>query len=152
MAVAVDDKGLCRVVMFFFHQRHFHLVLNVLHVHAVAEVQMTHDALECFGVELIARSRTGLHDGIFDLIDAEWFFGTVALRDDEIFGAHCFLVCLKPVYGADMARERKGDISMLGSGKRPCGRAALICAANIGGKNNSAKKKSSEKNRKFSSP
>ena len=80
--------------MFFFHQRHFHLVLNVLHVHAVAEVQMTHDALECFGVELIARSRTGLHDGIFDLIDAEWFFGTVALRDDEIFGAHCFLVCL----------------------------------------------------------
>ena len=51
-----------------------------------------------------------------------------------------------------MARERKGDISMLGSGKRLCGRAALICAANIGGKNNSAKKKSSEKNRKFSSP
>ena len=80
--------------MFFFHQRHFHLVLNVLHVHPVAEVQMTHDALEYFGVELIARSRTGLHDGIFDLIDAEWFFGTVALRDDEIFGAHCFLVCL----------------------------------------------------------
>ena len=97
VAVAIDDKGLCSVVMFFFHQRHFHLVLNVLHVHSVAEVQMTHDALECFGVELIARSRTGFHDGIFDFIDAEWFFGTVALRDDEIFGAHCFLVCLMDV-------------------------------------------------------
>ena len=56
------------------------------------------------------------------------------------------------IYRADTARERKGDISMLGSGKRLCGRATLICAANIGGKNNSAKKKSSEKNRKFSSP
>ena len=74
VAVAIDNKGLGRIVVAFFHQGNLHLVLNVLYIHPIAEVQVRHDAFERFGIERIVRCGTRFEDSVFDFIDAERFF------------------------------------------------------------------------------
>ena len=74
VAVAIDNKRLGGIVVPFFHERHFHLVLNVLHIHSVAEMQMRHDAIERFGIEGIVGGGTRFQNGVLDFIDAERFF------------------------------------------------------------------------------
>ena len=74
VAVAIDNKGLGRIVVAFFHQGNLHLVLNVLYIHPIAEVQVRHDAFERFGIERIVRCGTRFQDSVFDFIDAERFF------------------------------------------------------------------------------
>ena len=46
MALAVEHKRFGSLVVLLLHKRHFHLVLDVLHAHAVAEAQVGHHGID----------------------------------------------------------------------------------------------------------
>ena len=54
MALTVEHESFCGLEMAFRHQCHLHLVLYVLHAHAVAEAQVVGDGFQLFRVERVA--------------------------------------------------------------------------------------------------
>ena len=54
MALTVEHESFCGLEVAFRHQCHLHLVLYVLHAHAVAEAQVVGDGFQLFRVERVA--------------------------------------------------------------------------------------------------
>ena len=88
MALAVEHEGLGHLVVLFGHECHLHLILDVLHAHAVAETQTLHDAVDAVGIDVLALRSEGLDQRALDLFSREALGGAVALGNHEIVGAH----------------------------------------------------------------
>ena len=86
--VAVHNECLGGFEMVLGHQCHLHLVLNVLHTHAVAEHKMIDYSLKFVSLEILAYSCAGLDDGALDFVETEGLGAAIALGDDEVLGAH----------------------------------------------------------------
>lgn len=83
MALAVEHESFCGLEMAFRHQCHLHLVLYVLHAHAVAEAQVVGDGFQLLRVERVAGRGKGFENGTFDFVERERLCCAVALGDNK---------------------------------------------------------------------
>ena len=72
-----------------FHQRLFHLVLNILHFDVILDVQMTDDLGNRAKVSGFVHTLERLHNCVHDFVQREAVFRAVSLRNGKITNFHC---------------------------------------------------------------
>ena len=81
MALAIEHKTLCNLVLAFFHEGNLYLVLDFLHRDAVVDVKVREDAREGPKVNGFLYRVECLYDGIHDFVKRKAFGNAISLCD-----------------------------------------------------------------------
>ena len=90
MLLPVDDKRFSNAIVALSHECFLHLVLDVLHFHAILNVEMAEYLGDGTKVDRFVDRVECFEDCIHDLVERESFFRAVALSNGEVVHFHAF--------------------------------------------------------------
>ena len=90
MLLTVDDKRFCYTIVALSHESFLDLVLDVLHFHAVLNVEMAEDFGDSSEIDRFIDRIECFEDRIHDLVERESFFRAVTLGNGEVVHFHAF--------------------------------------------------------------
>ena len=88
MALTVNHESLGGLEMTVGHEGHLHLILYVLHTHAVAKAQVVHNVLQRNAVHRFGHRGESLENGALYLFKRKSLCSPIALGDEKIVCAH----------------------------------------------------------------
>ena len=89
VSLAIKHETLGHLVVAFFHQCHFHLVLDVFHLDALVYVEVAQYAGDTTQVSGFVHGIECLDDGVHDFVKTEAVCASVSFCDGEVLDFHC---------------------------------------------------------------
>ena len=88
--LTIDDKRFCDTIVALFHERLLNLVLDVLHFHAILDVEMAEDLGYSTKIDRFVDRVKRFEDRVHNLVERESFFRAVTLGNGEVVHFHAF--------------------------------------------------------------